>query len=65
LARHLLAADALTYNPAADRGSERPSGVATLDSLFQQFLRDRRYLKNVSPKTRVWYKTAWATFLRT
>jgi hypothetical protein len=65
LARLLLAADALTYNPAADRGSERPSGVATLDSLFQQFLRERSYLKNVSPKTRIWYETAWKTFLKT
>jgi site-specific recombinase XerC len=39
--------------------------MATLDSLFRQFLRERSYLKHVSPKTRVWYETAWATFLRT
>jgi site-specific recombinase XerC len=36
--------------------------MATLDSLFQQFLRERTYLKNVSPKTRVWYETAWKAF---
>ena len=39
--------------------------MATLDSLFQQFLRERSYLKNVSPKTRIWYETAWTTFLKT
>jgi integrase/recombinase XerD len=39
--------------------------MATLDSLFQQFLRERTYLKNVSPKTRVWYETAWKAFLLT
>jgi integrase/recombinase XerD len=39
--------------------------MATLQTLFEQFLRERRYLKNVSPKTRVWYETAWKTFLAT
>ena len=33
--------------------------MATLDLLFDQFLRERTYLKNVSPKTRVWYESAW------
>ena len=37
--------------------------MATLESLFQQFLRERRYLKNVSPKTLVWYESAWKAFL--
>lgn len=39
--------------------------MATLDSLFQQFLRERTYLKNVSPKTRDWYQSAWKAFLVT
>jgi hypothetical protein len=38
--------------------------MPTLGSLFEQFLRERTYLKNVSPKTRVWYETAWKTFPR-
>ncbi len=29
------------------------------DELFQQFLRERTYLKNVTPKTREWYESAW------
>lgn len=37
--------------------------MATLESLFQQFLRERRYLKNVSPKTLVWYESAWKALL--
>ena len=37
--------------------------MPTLDSLFDRFLRERTYLKNVSPKTRIWYQTAWKTFL--
>jgi hypothetical protein len=28
------------------------------DPLFQQFLPERTYLKNVTPKTRDWYKSA-------
>jgi hypothetical protein len=39
--------------------------MATLDSHFDRFLQERTYLKNVSPKTRVWYETGWETFLRT
>ena len=38
--------------------------MSALDPLFQQFLRDRTYLKNVTPKTQVWYETAWKTYLR-
>lgn len=33
--------------------------MATLDLLVQQFFRERTYLKNVSPKTCVWYESAW------
>jgi integrase/recombinase XerD len=33
-----------------------------LDQLFQQFLRERIYLKNVTPKTKVWYESAWKAF---
>jgi len=39
--------------------------MPTLTSLFEQFLRERRYLKNVSPKTIEWYETAWKGFLAT
>jgi hypothetical protein len=33
--------------------------MTQLESLFQQFLQERTYLKNVTPKTRVWYESAW------
>jgi integrase/recombinase XerD len=39
--------------------------MPTLNSLFDQFLRERRYLKNVSPKTITWYETSWKSFLAT
>ena len=35
------------------------------DQLFQQFLRERTYLKNVTPKTREWYESAWKAFKST
>jgi integrase/recombinase XerD len=35
-----------------------------LDQLFAEFLRERVYLRNVSPKTRLWYETAWKAFRR-
>jgi hypothetical protein len=38
--------------------------MPTLDQLFADFLRERVYLKNVSPKTRIWYETAWKAFRR-
>src|SRR4051812_18183924 len=38
--------------------------MSGLDQLFQQFLRERLYLKNVTPKTTVWYHTAWKTYLQ-
>ena len=39
--------------------------MATLNSLSEQFLRERRYLKNVSPKTITWYETSWKSFCAT
>ena len=39
--------------------------MATLNSLFEQFLRERRYLKNVSPKTITWYETSWKSLCAT
>jgi integrase/recombinase XerD len=36
--------------------------MARLDVLFEQFLRERRYLKNVTPKTLIWYESAWKAF---
>jgi integrase/recombinase XerD len=35
-----------------------------LQSLFDQFLRERRYLQNVTPKTLAWYQAAWLAFRR-
>ena len=35
-----------------------------LNSLFQQFLRERRYLQNITPKTVAWYEAAWLAFSR-
>jgi hypothetical protein len=36
----------------------------TLSTLFERFLRERRYLKNVTPKTVVWYETAFLALTR-
>jgi RHS repeat-associated protein len=36
--------------------------MSSLDQLFEQFLRERRYLKNVTPSTVEWYQTAWGQF---
>lgn len=33
-----------------------------LDTLLQQFLRERKYLRNVSPDTIDWYECAWKAF---
>ena len=38
--------------------------MITLDDLFQQFLRERTYVQNVTPKTREWYQHAWRAFSR-
>ena len=37
----------------------------SLDSQFEQFIGERIYLKNVSPKTRDWYQSAWQAFRST
>lgn len=37
----------------------------SLQSLFDQFLRERQYLKNVTPKTVIWYETAFKSFSQT
>jgi hypothetical protein len=36
-----------------------------LDQLFQQFLRERTYINNVTASTRDWYGCAWKAFTRT
>ena len=35
---------------------------ATLDTLLTQFLKERKYRRNVSPQTIEWYETAWTAF---
>src|SRR5262245_5698250 len=40
------------------------STASSLADYFDQFVRERTYLNNVTPKTRGWYQTAWSTFLR-
>lgn len=35
--------------------------MVALSTLFQQFLRERQYLKNVTPKTIIWYESAFLT----
>lgn len=39
--------------------------MSAVSTLFEQFLRERRYLKNVTPKTVVWYQTGFQAFTRT
>ena len=39
--------------------------MSALSTLFEQFLRERRYLKNVTPKTATWYQTAFDSLTRT
>ena len=39
--------------------------MSALSTLFEQFLRERRYLKNVTPKTVTWYQTAFDALVRT
>jgi integrase/recombinase XerD len=38
--------------------------MSDLNSYFDQFLRERVYLHNITPKTREFYETAWKAFLR-
>ena len=33
-----------------------------LEQLFQQFLRERTYINNVTSSTREWYESAWKAF---
>ena len=33
-----------------------------LDTLLRQFLRERKYLRNLRPQTLEWYDTAWKGF---
>ena len=35
---------------------------ADLDTLLVQFLRERKYLRNLRPQTLEWYETAWKAF---
>lgn len=39
--------------------------MATLSTLFEGFLKERRFLKNVTPKTLSWYQSSWLAFTRT
>ncbi len=39
--------------------------MSSLDRLFQQFLQERTYLQNVSPRTIQWYESAWGAFRAT
>jgi integrase len=38
--------------------------MVTLDSLFTEFVREKTYLQNVTPKTCEWCATAWKAFTR-
>ena len=38
--------------------------MTELNRLFEQFLRERVYLHNITPKTREFYETAWKAFVR-
>ena len=38
--------------------------MSALSALFERFLRERRYLQNVTPKTLTWYQTAFDAFTR-
>ena len=51
-------------SPRARVLGRRARQILLLDSLFEQFLRERRYLKNVSPRTCEWDARAWKTFLK-
>ena len=39
--------------------------LLSTSDLFQQFLTERRFLKNVTPSTIEWYETAFKAFQRT
>lgn len=48
----------------AERSERTPVSMLTLDQHFEQFLRERVYLHNITPKTREFYETAWKAFTR-
>lgn len=35
-----------------------------LESLFEEFVRERRYLNNITPKTEIYYRQGWTAFNR-
>jgi len=37
--------------------------MQTLTDYFDQFLRERIYLHNIAPKTRIFYETAWKAYV--
>ena len=39
--------------------------MSALSTLFEQFIRERRYLKNVTPKTVIWHENAFDALRRT
>jgi hypothetical protein len=41
-----------------------PLSTCSSKTLFEQFLKDRRFLKNVTPSTIEWYETAWKALTR-
>jgi integrase/recombinase XerD len=38
--------------------------MSELNALFDQFLKERIYLHNVTPKTAEWYRNVWLVFSR-
>ena len=36
--------------------------MSRLNQLFEQFLRERVYIHNITPATREWYECAWKSF---
>jgi hypothetical protein len=38
--------------------------MSTLHEYFEQFLRERVYLHNITPKTKAFYDTAWSAYCR-
>ena len=38
--------------------------MKTLDQHFSAFLQERKWLKNVTPKTVIWYEAFWKAFKR-
>ena len=33
-----------------------------MEKLFEQFVKEKRFFKGVSPKTVIWYRTSWKAF---